>query len=70
MTGRIREPRTVTGELISLGGRDGADGAPDLARRDPRLQDRLAAERPEIWHRTHKMLDVKDYLLSRCTGGW
>jgi xylulokinase len=28
----------------------------------------LRESRPELWERTHKLLDAKDYLLFRCTG--
>ncbi len=45
------------------------NGAPDLAGGDPVSKIVwLREERPEIWQRTHKVLDVKDYLLFRCTG--
>jgi xylulokinase len=45
------------------------NGAPNLAGRDTVSKFVwLKEERPEIWERTHKLLDVKDYLLLRCTG--
>jgi xylulokinase len=45
------------------------NGAPNLAGRDTISKFIwLREERPEIWERTHKLLDVKDYLVYRCTG--
>lgn len=45
------------------------NGAPNLAGRDPLTKMLwLREERPELWARTHKLLDVKDSLLLRCTG--
>jgi xylulokinase len=44
-------------------------GAPNLSGRDPTTKMLwLRAERPELWHRTAKLLDVKDYLVHRLTG--
>ena len=40
------------------------NGAPNLAGRDPiSKMVWLREERPDLWQRTHKLLDVKDYLL-------
>lgn len=45
------------------------NGAPNLAGRDTISKFLwLREERPDIWERTHKLLDVKDYLVMRCTG--
>lgn len=45
------------------------NGAPSRAGRDVTSKFIwLREERPEVWERTHKLLDVKDYLLLRCTG--
>ena len=45
------------------------NGAPNLAGRDTISKFIwLREERPDVWERTHKLLDVKDYLLMRCTG--
>jgi xylulokinase len=45
------------------------NGAPALAGRDTVSKlIWLREERPEVWQRTHKVLDVKDYLLMRCSG--
>ena len=45
------------------------NGAPNLAGRDTISKFIwLREERPAVWERTHKLLDVKDYLLMRCTG--
>jgi xylulokinase len=45
------------------------NGAPNLAGRDTISKFIwLRDERPEVWERTHKLLDVKDYLVMRCTG--
>ncbi len=45
------------------------NGAPNLAGRDTISKFIwLREKRPEVWERTHKLLDVKDYLLMRCTG--
>jgi xylulokinase len=45
------------------------NGAPSRAGRDVTSKFVwLREERPEVWERTHKLLDVKDYLLLRCTG--
>ena len=45
------------------------NGAPNLAGRDSISKFIwLREERPEIWQRTYKLLDVKDYLVFRCTG--
>jgi xylulokinase len=45
------------------------NGAPNLAGRDTISKYIwLREKRPEIWERTHKLLDVKDYLVFRCTG--
>ncbi len=45
------------------------NGVPSLAGRDTISKFIwLRDEQPEIWNRTHKLLDVKDYLLMRCTG--
>jgi len=44
-------------------------GAPNLAGRDSTTKILwLREERPELWKRTAKILDIKDYLVSRCTG--
>ncbi len=44
-------------------------GAPNLSGKDPPTKMIWLRERmPEVWARTHKLLDVKDYLLHRCTG--
>jgi xylulokinase len=44
-------------------------GAPNLSGRDPTTKMLwLRAERPELWRRTAKLLDVKDYLVHRLTG--
>ena len=44
-------------------------GAPSLSGKDPISKYLwLKRNRPEIWGRVHKLLDVKDYLLHRCTG--
>lgn len=43
-------------------------GAPNLTGKDPPTKMLWLKERmPEVWSRTHKLLDVKDYLLHRCT---
>jgi xylulokinase len=45
------------------------NGAPNLAGRDPiSKMVWLREERPDLWQRTYKLLDVKDYLLFRSTG--
>ncbi len=45
------------------------NGAPNLAGRDTISKYIwLREERPDVWERTHKLLDVKDYLLLRSTG--
>jgi xylulokinase len=45
------------------------NGAPSRAGRDTTSKFVwLKDERPDVWDRTHKLLDVKDYLLLRCTG--
>ncbi len=45
------------------------NGAPNLAGRDTISKFIWLREaRPEVWQRTDKLLDVKDYLLMRCTG--
>ena len=45
------------------------NGAPNLAGRDTISKYVwLREQRPEVWERTHKLLDVKDYLLLRTTG--
>jgi xylulokinase len=45
------------------------NGVPSLAGRDTISKFIwLREERPQLWQRTHKLLDVKDYLLMRCTG--
>lgn len=45
------------------------NGAPNLAGRDTISKFIwLREERPDVWERTHKLLDVKDYLLLRTTG--
>jgi xylulokinase len=45
------------------------NGAPNLAGRDTISKFVwLRDERPDVWERTHKLLDVKDYLLLRTTG--
>ncbi len=44
-------------------------GAPNLTGKDPPTKMLWLKERmPDVWSRTHKLLDVKDYLLHRCTG--
>ncbi|MDE2463585.1 MAG: FGGY-family carbohydrate kinase [Alphaproteobacteria bacterium] len=44
-------------------------GAPNLSGKDPISKYLwLKQQRPDIWGRVHKLLDVKDYLLHRCTG--
>lgn len=44
-------------------------GAPNLSGKDPLTKMLWLRERmPEVWARTYKLLDVKDYLLHRCTG--
>lgn len=44
-------------------------GAPALNGMDPLAKILwLRDNRPEVWQRTHKLLDVKDYALLRCTG--
>ena len=44
-------------------------GAPNLSGKDPISKMMwLHEERPEIWARTAKLLDAKDYLVARCTG--
>ena len=45
------------------------NGVPSLAGRDTISKFVwLRDERPDLWQRTHKLLDVKDFLLMRCTG--
>ncbi len=45
------------------------NGVPTLSGRDPLAKLLwLREERPELWRRTHKLLDAKDFLLQRCTG--
>ncbi len=45
------------------------NGVPSLAGRDTVSKFLwLREERPDLWQRTDKLLDVKDYLLMRCTG--
>jgi xylulokinase len=45
------------------------NGAPSLAGRDVTSKFVwLREHRPDVWERTDKLLDVKDYLLMRCTG--
>ena len=45
------------------------NGAPNLAGRDTISKYMwLREKRPDIWRQTHKLLDVKDYLVFRCTG--
>lgn len=45
------------------------NGAPNLAGRDTISKFIwLREQRPDVWARTHKLLDVKDYLLLRTTG--
>ncbi len=47
------------------------NGAPNLAGKDPISKILwLKQYRPEIWGKTHKVLDVKDYLLHRLTGNF
>jgi xylulokinase len=44
-------------------------GAPNLAGRDPTSKILwFREERPALWPRIHKFLDVRDYLVQRCTG--
>jgi xylulokinase len=44
-------------------------GAPNLSGRDATTKILwLREERPDLWARTAKVLDIKDYLISRCTG--
>ena len=44
-------------------------GAPNLSGRDATTKILwLCEERPELWSRTAKILDIKDYLVARCTG--
>jgi xylulokinase len=44
-------------------------GAPNLAGRDPTSKILwFREERPALWPQIHKLLDVKDYLIQRCTG--
>jgi xylulokinase len=46
-----------------------ASGAPSLTGTDAISKIVwLRESRPELWDRTHKLLDAKDYLLFRCTG--
>ena len=45
------------------------NGVPSLAGRDTISKFIwLREQRPELWARTHKLLDVKDFLVMRCTG--
>ena len=45
------------------------NGVPSLAGRDTISKFIwLREERPDLWQRTHKLLDVKDFLVMRCTG--
>lgn len=46
-----------------------ANGAPNLSGKDP-LSKMLwfREQRPDLWQRTARLLDVKDWLLHRCTG--
>ena len=45
------------------------NGAPNLAGKDPVAKMLwLRDTKPDLWKRTHKILDVKDYLLHRSTG--
>jgi xylulokinase len=45
------------------------NGAPSLAGKDPLSKIIwLREQRPDLWDRVHKLLDVKDYLLFRLTG--
>ena len=45
------------------------NGVPSLAGRDTISKFIwLRDERPDLWQQTHKLLDVKDFLLMRCTG--
>jgi len=47
------------------------NGAPNLSGKDPASKILWFRENePEIWDRTHKILDVKDWLLSRCCGAY
>jgi xylulokinase len=44
-------------------------GAPNLSGRDATTKILwLREERPDLWARTAKVLDIKDYLVARCTG--
>jgi xylulokinase len=46
-------------------------GAPNLSGKDPTSKFLwLREERPALWPRVHKLLDVKDYLVHRCTGAF
>jgi xylulokinase len=46
-------------------------GAPNLSGKDPPTKMIWLRERmPDVWARTYKLLDVKDYLLHRCTGNF
>lgn len=47
------------------------NGAPNLSGKDPASKILWFREKePAIWDRTHKMLDVKDWLLARCCGAY
>lgn len=47
------------------------NGAPNLSGRDPTSKIIWLRENsPDIWKQIHKILDVKDYLLYRCTGSY
>lgn len=47
------------------------NGAPSLAGKDPTSKIVwLRENRPEIWARTYKVLDVKDYLVAKATGAF
>ena len=47
------------------------NGAPNLSGRDPISKILWLRENsPDIWKQIHKILDVKDYLLYRCTGNY
>lgn len=47
------------------------NGAPNLSGKDPASKIIWFRENhPDIWARAHKMLDVKDWLLSQCCGGF
>jgi xylulokinase len=47
------------------------NGAPNLSGKDPTSKILwFKEERHEIWERTHKVLDVKDWLLHRCCGAY